>query len=143
MKTSSSQAIPHGIASEAKNIVPYNIVLSHEERWMYPAPNAPGIKLPSPKYTRKFYCVKRSCITKRFPYFNPGDGRCQNHCSGHRTDALGLLLGCHIKEKRNLKFLSVCLSDNNIKRSITTFYSSGVMGKRKYQCPTCAFNEIK
>ena len=51
-----------------QKIVPYNIVLSHEERWMYPAQ---GIKLPSAKYTKKFYCVKRSCITKRFPYFHP------------------------------------------------------------------------
>lgn len=48
----------------------YDIVLSHEEMWMYPAPNEPNRKLPSGKHT-KLYCVKRTCITERFPYYDP------------------------------------------------------------------------
>ena len=51
-------------------ILPLDILLVHEERWMYPDPNNKGQQLPSAKYTTKFYCVKRSCILARFPYFN-------------------------------------------------------------------------
>ena len=54
-------------------IVPLDIVLEHEERWMYPDPQNKGKQLPSGKHTTKYYCVKRSCITKRFPYFNTTD----------------------------------------------------------------------
>ena len=49
---------------------PFDIVLSHEERWLYPDPNNPGVKLTSGKFTNKHYCVKRSCIRRRFPYFD-------------------------------------------------------------------------
>ena len=48
---------------------PYNIVLAHQERWMYPSAN--GKRLPSAKFTTKFYCVRRQCILGRFPYFKP------------------------------------------------------------------------
>ena len=48
-----------------------DIILAHEENWMYPDPNNQGEKLPSTRYTTKFYCIKRSCILKRFPYFGP------------------------------------------------------------------------
>lgn len=54
---------------------PYDIVLSHSERWQYPnkqrsGPNDPKF-LPSPagRLTVRFYCVKHECIFKRFPYF--------------------------------------------------------------------------
>ncbi|CAB4041563.1 Hypothetical predicted protein, partial [Paramuricea clavata] len=53
-----------------QKIVPYDIVLPHEEKWMYPDPTKPNCKLPSAKYTVKFYCVKCSCIKERFPYYN-------------------------------------------------------------------------
>ena len=54
---------------------PYDIVLSHSERWQYPnkqrsGPNDPKF-LPSPagRFTVRFYCVKHECVFKRFPYF--------------------------------------------------------------------------
>ena len=53
-----------------QKIVPYDIVLSHEEKWMYPDPTKPNRKLQSAKYAVKFYCVKRSCIKERFPYYD-------------------------------------------------------------------------
>ena len=53
-----------------KKVIPYDIVLSHEERWMYPNPKKPSEKLPSAKFTKKFYCVKSTCVTSRFPYFD-------------------------------------------------------------------------
>ena len=54
-----------------KTVIPFDIVLSHEEKWMYLDANNPGVKLPSSKYTTKFYCVDGKCITARFPYFEP------------------------------------------------------------------------
>lgn len=54
-----------------KIVIPFDIVLSHEEKWMYPDANNPGMKLPSPRYTTKFYCVDGRCVTARFPYFDP------------------------------------------------------------------------
>ena len=50
--------------------VPFDIVLAHEEKWMYPDPQNQGAKLPSAKYTTKFYCIKCSCVLNSFPYFN-------------------------------------------------------------------------
>ena len=50
--------------------LPFDIVLAHEEKWMYPDPQNRGAKLPSAKYTTKFYCIKRSCVLNRFPYFD-------------------------------------------------------------------------
>ena len=52
-----------------KPVIPFDIVLSHEEKWMYPDANNPGEKLPSSKYTTKFYCVDARCVKARFPYF--------------------------------------------------------------------------
>ena len=54
-----------------KTVIPFDIVLSHKEKWMYPDANNPGEKLPSSKYTTKFYCVDSRCIKARFPYFEP------------------------------------------------------------------------
>ena len=53
-----------------KMVIPFDIVLAHEEKWMYPDPKIQGKKLPSAKHTTKFYCVKGSCILSRFPYFD-------------------------------------------------------------------------
>ena len=52
-------------------VIPFDIVLFHEKKWMYPNVNNPGMKLPSSKYTIKFYCVDGSCVRTRFPYFDP------------------------------------------------------------------------
>ena len=43
---------------------------THQEKWMYPSPTDPKTKLPSAKFTTKYNCVKRDCITSRFPYFH-------------------------------------------------------------------------
>ena len=43
---------------------------THQEKWMYPSSTDPKTKLPSAKFTTKYYCVKRDCITSRFPYFH-------------------------------------------------------------------------
>ena len=51
-------------------IVPYDITFSHKERWMYPSAEDHSRKLSSAQFTTKYYCVKRSCITTRFPYFD-------------------------------------------------------------------------
>ena len=53
------------------SILPYDIVLSHKERWEYPNPNKdPGQPryLPSSQFTTRFYCIKTECIMRRFPY---------------------------------------------------------------------------
>ena len=54
-----------------KKIIPYDVVLSHEEKWSYPDPKEPGRKLPSTKHTTKYYCVNGKCIKSRFPYYDP------------------------------------------------------------------------
>ena len=56
--------------SRRTTVVPFEMVLSHEERWLYPDPNKPGAKRTSTTFTKKHYCVKHSCIYRRFPYFN-------------------------------------------------------------------------
>ena len=35
-----------------QQIVPFDIILSHQEKWMYPSPTDPEIKLPSAKFTK-------------------------------------------------------------------------------------------
>ena len=56
-------------------IIPFNIVLSHKERWEYlnrnrSSPSEPKfLKSPPNKTTTRFYCVQKACIYKRFPYF--------------------------------------------------------------------------
>lgn len=52
-----------------KPVIIFNIMLFHEEKWMYPDANNPGEKLPSSKYATKFYCVDARCVKARFPYF--------------------------------------------------------------------------
>lgn len=52
-------------------ISPYNIVLSHLEKWYYPKPDDKSKKLPSSKFTTRYYCIQKRCITIRFPYYSP------------------------------------------------------------------------
>ena len=51
-------------------ILPFDLVLAHEEKWPYPDLNTPVNKLPSAKYTTKYYCIRGNCVMGRFPYFN-------------------------------------------------------------------------
>jgi hypothetical protein len=56
-------------------IVPYDIVLSHQERWMRPNDQrqsaADPTHVPSSKnqLTTKYVCVKEGCVYGRYPYF--------------------------------------------------------------------------
>ena len=52
-----------------KKIAPFDIVLSHKEKWLY-TDKEDGRKRQSAYFTEKYYCIKRSCITTRFPYFD-------------------------------------------------------------------------
>jgi len=54
---------------QRQQISPFDIILSHEEKWLYPDPKDPGRKLPSVHHTTKFYCITKSCIKTRFPPF--------------------------------------------------------------------------
>ena len=54
-----------------QQITPFDIALSHEEKWLYPDPNDPGRKLPSTRHTTKYYCIQKSCMKNRFPYYQP------------------------------------------------------------------------
>ena len=40
-----------------KIVIPLDIILSLEEKWMYPDPNDQGEKLSSTRCTTKFYCI--------------------------------------------------------------------------------------
>ena len=51
-------------------IIRFDIVLSREERWMYPNPKDRTKWLPSASTTVKYYCIRKSCVVERFPYFN-------------------------------------------------------------------------
>ena len=43
-----------------QQIVPFDIILSHQEKWMYLSSTPdPKTKLPSAKFITKYYCVKR------------------------------------------------------------------------------------
>ena len=53
-----------------QKITPFDVALSHEEKWLYPDPNDASRKLPSMKHTTKFYCVRQTCMKSRFPYFD-------------------------------------------------------------------------
>ncbi|KAJ8018469.1 hypothetical protein HOLleu_43526 [Holothuria leucospilota] len=50
-------------------IRPYDIVLSHKERWQYRTKEDPLTPRTSSKFTTKFYCVMASCVLRRFHYF--------------------------------------------------------------------------
>ncbi len=52
-----------------KKTPPFDIVLSHKEKWLY-TDKEDGRKKKSAYFTIKYYCIRRSCITTRFPYFD-------------------------------------------------------------------------
>lgn len=65
------QEFPRGFLA----ILPFDVALSHRERWEYlnkeRRDESDPIYLQSPagRMTTKYYCVKRECVFKRFPYF--------------------------------------------------------------------------
>ncbi len=50
---------------------PFDIALSHSERWQYlnRQRSEPSEPKYLPSHTTRYYCIKRNCIFKRFPYF--------------------------------------------------------------------------
>ena len=50
---------------------PFDIALSHKEKWLYTDKNNPGLRVPSATYTTKFYCADSGCVRARFLYFDP------------------------------------------------------------------------
>ena len=50
-------------------ILPFNLVLSHPERWYYPINGDWANKKASTKETMRYYHASKACILKRFPYF--------------------------------------------------------------------------
>ena len=60
-------------------LAPFNIVLAHMERYLYPEKDEQGnIKGWVPtinKMGKKYYCVKRTCLLERHPYFWVGSVR--------------------------------------------------------------------
>ena len=47
-------------------IIPFDIVLGHEERWMYPDQKDRTKWVPSGTTTTKYYCVRKSAKCKDF-----------------------------------------------------------------------------
>ena len=53
------------------SVIPCNIVISHRERWRYwERQKKEFCSSPVGLKTTKYYCIKESCIKRRFPYFN-------------------------------------------------------------------------
>ncbi|KAK3711391.1 hypothetical protein QZH41_003530 [Actinostola sp. cb2023] len=57
-----------------KKTIPYDIVLSHEEKWLYPDPNNRENKLPSSRYTVRFYCKPDFTLEERLVLINRAGG---------------------------------------------------------------------
>ena len=57
-------------------VVRFDIVLEHEERWKYLNCNQKNENNPEfmpcamNKLTKRFYCIRKECVYKRFPYFS-------------------------------------------------------------------------
>ena len=81
-------------------IRPFDIVLSHKEKWTYSTKEEPNKRQISSKYTTKYYCVQASCIFWRFDYFNASlvkvDDEIRHRlCSSHK-ELLKHELGLHV-----------------------------------------------
>lgn len=55
---------------QRKQIIPFNMVFAHKERWMYPTDGDWSKAKASKKETTRFYHTMKKCIVQRFPYFN-------------------------------------------------------------------------
>ena len=53
-----------------KQVIPFNMVFAHKERWLYPVDGDWSKAKASKKETNRFYHTAKKCILKRFPYFN-------------------------------------------------------------------------
>lgn len=63
------------VISKKNAMIPFDIVISHKERYKYPLRQSDGSviwKTSEKRMVNKYYCVKRSCLLERHPYFWTG-----------------------------------------------------------------------
>ena len=77
---------------------------------MYPNPKKPSEKLPSAKFTKTFYCIKSTCVTSRFPYFDSSYLEIPTKVKEALKDAYMKLLQVELGHNAIMKNNVVCLS---------------------------------
>lgn len=53
-----------------KKVIPFDVIFSHKERWMYPIKGDWSNSKPSQRETVRYYHASKKCLTSRFPYFS-------------------------------------------------------------------------
>ena len=53
-----------------RRIIPFDLVVSHPERWYYPVNGDWSNKRATTRETTRYYHASKACILKRFPYFS-------------------------------------------------------------------------
>ena len=53
-----------------KKVIPFDVIFSHKERWMYPIKGDWSNCKPSQRETVRYYHASKKCLTSRFPYFS-------------------------------------------------------------------------
>ena len=76
--------------SRKMRLIPFDLVILHRERYWYPDPKTKKWQLTKKQLGKKFYCIKRNCISERFPYFWVGllkvkKAICEKLKEGHLT----------------------------------------------------------
>lgn len=52
-----------------RKVIPFNVIFSHKEQWMYPVERDWSNCKPSQRETVRYYHAPKKCLTSRFPYF--------------------------------------------------------------------------
>ena len=52
-----------------KKVIPFDVIFSHKERWMYPINGDWSNCKPSQRKTVRYYHASMKCLISRFPYF--------------------------------------------------------------------------
>ena len=55
---------------QRKQVIPFNIVFAHKERWLYPVDGDWSKAKASKRETTRCYYTAKKCIMQRFPYFS-------------------------------------------------------------------------
>ena len=53
-----------------KKVIPFDVIFSHKERWMFPVNGNWSNCRPSHQETVQYYHAAKKCLTTRFPYFS-------------------------------------------------------------------------
>lgn len=53
-----------------KKVIPFDVIFSHKERWMYPIKGDWSNSKPCQRGTVRYYHASKKCLTSRFPYFS-------------------------------------------------------------------------